>query len=288
MVDREPSVHRYAAFPAGPGGGNPAGVVLDATGIDATRRVAIAARVGDSETAFLTGFDPSTRTGELRFASVLAEVAFCGHATLATAVAVAERHGPGPLAFATAAGTVTVHTAADDGSGVRGTIVSVPTRSRPATDAELDEALAALRWGRADLAAGLPAHVAFAGEEHLVVALASRELLRGLDYDVDGLAGVMRRYGWTTVHVTVRERPERWHVREPFPVGGVVEDAATGAAAAAFGGYLRVLGLVPPSRRVELLQGEDMGRPSRLLLELPEGTGRSLVTGTAVAIDRPT
>lgn len=287
MPGEVPAVLRYGAFPARPGGGNPAGVVLEGGSLDAAARVAVAARVGFSETAFVAAFDPAARTADLRFASAVDEVPFCGHATIATAVAIVERHGAGSLDFSTAVGPITVRTAVE-GDRVWATIVSVPTRSRPVRGEAVDDALAALRWHRDDLAADLPAHVAFAGEDHLVLPLASRRRLRRLDYDFDGLADVMRRHGWTTVHATVRASPEEWHVREPFPVGGVVEDAATGAAAAAFGGYLRALGLVPASRRVTIHQGDDMGRPSRLLLDLPPGTDRSHVTGTAHPLDPPT
>ncbi len=52
----------------------------------------------------------------------------------------------------------------------------------------------------------------------------------------------MRRFAWTTVHVTWREHDGLWHTRDPFPIGGVVEDPATGVAAAAFGGYVREIG----------------------------------------------
>ncbi len=41
----------------------------------------------------------------------------------------------------------------------------------------------------------------------------------------------MRRYGWTTLQLVWRESADVFHVRGPFPVGGVVEDPATGAAA---------------------------------------------------------
>ena len=79
---------RYVAFSDRPDGGNPAGVVLDATGLSDERMLEIAAEVGYSETAFLSGDD-------IRYFSPLAEVPFCGHATIATAVALAERDGPG-------------------------------------------------------------------------------------------------------------------------------------------------------------------------------------------------
>ncbi|GAA2594901.1 hypothetical protein GCM10009863_05000 [Streptomyces axinellae] len=47
-------VLRCTAFSADPDGGNPAGVVLDASALDDAARLAVAAEVGYSETAFLT------------------------------------------------------------------------------------------------------------------------------------------------------------------------------------------------------------------------------------------
>jgi predicted PhzF superfamily epimerase YddE/YHI9 len=63
-----------------------------------------------------------------------------------------------------------------------------------------------------------------------------------------------------------------------------VEDAATGAAAAAFGGYLRTLGLVELPARVTIRQGEDMGHPSNLLVDVSADDDRIAVTGTAAPI----
>ncbi len=71
---------------------------------------------------------------------------FCGHATVATAVALAERQGPGPLLFATQAGPVPVDvTSAEDGA-LRATLTSVEPHVEKAADADLAEALAALDW----------------------------------------------------------------------------------------------------------------------------------------------
>jgi PhzF family phenazine biosynthesis protein len=63
----------------------------------------------------------------------------------------------------------------------------------------------------------------------------------------------------------------------------VAEDPATGAAAAALGGYLRELGLVEPPAHVTVIQGEDMGRPGRLDVDIP-ATGGIAVTGQAVRL----
>ncbi|SES27582.1 PhzF family phenazine biosynthesis isomerase [Streptomyces qinglanensis] len=277
-------VLRYSAFTSDPDGGNPAGVVLDAAHLDARQMLAIAAEVGYSETAFVTARDDERRRFTLRYFSPLAEVAFCGHATVAVSVALAGLLGPGELVFQTPAGEIRVATAADDGGAVRAALTSVPTRSRPAQDAEVDATLAALGWDRADLDPALPPHVAFGGNEHLVLAAASRARLADLDYDFDALTGIMRQHGWTTVHLVWRESDERFHARDPFPVGGVVEDPATGAAAAAFGGYLRTLGLLPASGEVAVRQGEDMGRPSDLTVRTAPGDARVRVSGHAVPI----
>ncbi len=76
-----------------------------------------------------------------------------------------------------------------------------------------------------------------------------------------------------------------FHARNPFPVGGVVEDPATGAAAAAFGAYLRELGLVRPPANVTILQGHDMGRPSRLTVGIANDRAEISVAGRALRIE---
>lgn len=280
---------RYSAFTRDPEGGNPAGVVLDAEGLDDAQLLAIAAHVGYSETAFVTARDTAARRYRLRYFSPLAEVAFCGHATIATAVALASRTGTGELVFDTPAGEIRVGTTSDGGP-VRATLTSVPAHSHPADETtQVEPVLRALGWSRDDLDAGLPPHIAFAGNDHLVLAVRSRGQLAALDYDFDALHEVMRQHGWTTVHLVNRTAPDRldFHARDPFPVGGVVEDPATGAAAAAFGGYLRALGLVTEPLRVHIRQGEDMGRPSDLLVDLHPDDARVRVTGEAVAIPAP-
>ncbi|MGW7008373.1 PhzF family phenazine biosynthesis isomerase [Streptomyces sp. NPDC054933] len=279
-----PEILRYTAFTIDPAGGNPAGVVLDATALDGADMLAIAAEVGYSESAFVTAADHVARRFRLRYFSPLAEVAFCGHATVATAVALAERIGPGPLIFDTPVGEIALDTSAAPGGSVTATLTSVPTRSRPASEAEVHASLAVLHWSPEDLDPALPPHVAFGGNEHLVLAVTSRERLAALDYDFDALAEVMHRHDWTTLQLVWRETQELFHARDPFPIGGVVEDPATGAAAAAFGGYLRALGALPPSGAFTIRQGEDLGRPSLLRVEASTTDPRVRVSGQAVSI----
>jgi PhzF family phenazine biosynthesis protein len=136
-----------------------------------------------------------------------------------------------------------------------------------------------------DLDATLPPRIAFAGVWHPILAAASRQRLANLDYDMAALAILMSQRGWTTIDLVYRESALVFHARNPFPPGGVVEDPATGAAAAALGGYLRELGLVAPPATVIVHQGRDMGRPSLLTINIPAQPGTGIaVTGAAVAL----
>jgi PhzF family phenazine biosynthesis protein len=273
-------VLRYAAFTRDPAGGNPAGVVLCAEALTADQMQRIAADVGFSESAFLA--ERGDGDHDVRYFSPLAEVPFCGHATIATAVAHAERHGPGVLRLRTASGLVEVTTSEDDGV-VTATLVSVPPSVRELPDDDLGELLAALGWSRSDLDPALPPRVAYAGAHHPVLALAPREVLDRLDYAFDRLGTLMAARGWTTVQLVHPIGALEFACRNPFPPGGVVEDPATGAAAAAFGAYLRALGLVEPPATLVLRQGEQMGRPSRLVVSVPAGESAPVsVTGAAV------
>ncbi|MEV5437543.1 PhzF family phenazine biosynthesis isomerase [Streptomyces sp. NPDC052682] len=282
-------VLRYTAFSSDPAGGNPAGVVLDARGLDDAAMLALAAEIGYSETAFLTaapehaGGTPG-RVFDARYFSPKAEVPFCGHATVATAVALAERIGPGDLLFHTPAGPVPV-SVTDDGTGApQATLTSVEPQVTDVEDADVAEALAALGWQAAELDPALPPRIANAGARHLVLAAAGRARLADLDYDFERLARLMRRLDLTTLQLVWRESETVFHVRDPFPVGGVVEDPATGAAAAAFGAYLRELGAITADARLTLHQGHDLGRPSTLTVDVRAGDPRIRVSGTAVPL----
>jgi PhzF family phenazine biosynthesis protein len=265
-------VLRYSAFTKDPAGGNPAGVVLDATGLSDEVMLAIAAKVGYSETAFVLPRS-GTREFDVRYFSPKAEVPFCGHATIATSVALAERIGDGPLTFHTPAGEITIETA--NGTA---TLTSVPTSTSEADPELVRQALEALRYKEIGEA---PVHVGFGGARHLLIPVKDREQLAQLDYDFDALRDLMLAHDLTTVHLWWRDDAGVVHARDPFPVGGVVEDAATGAAAAAFGGYLR--DLEGPQAFV-ISQGEDMGRPSRLEVDATREDRRVSVTGAAVVI----
>lgn len=271
---------RYAAFTETPDGGNPAGVVLDAIGMGDEEMQRIAAEVGYSETAFLVA--RGNGDYDVRYFSPAQEIAFCGHATIASAVALAEREGAGPLVFHTREGAVPVDTRGSDGA-ITATLTSVAPYVEEVPPALLAQALSALHWNTPDLDPALPPRIAYAGVRHLILAAATRERLADLDYDFEPLKQTMLAHDLTTLQLVHRASEDTFDARDPFPVGGVVEDPATGAAAAAFGAYLRELGLIAPPATITIRQGDDMGRPSRLTVDV--GSEPQIrVTGRAVSL----
>lgn len=273
-------VLRYSAFTTDPRGGNPAGVVLDARALRDSDMQRIALEVGYSETAFLSPRPDGAF--DVRYFSPLAEVSFCGHATIAAMVAHAQRHGPGEHVLHAPAGIVRV--SVDE--ALMATLTSVEPRVAPLGDEELSRLLAALHWRRDELDPALPPAVAYAGAWHPIVAVATRARLAQLDYDFDALAALMKRHGWLTVNLVWREDDTTFHARNPFPPGGVVEDPATGAAAAALGAYLHARGALPATRGFLVHQGSELGRPSRLQVHVPENVRQGVrVSGAALSIE---
>jgi PhzF family phenazine biosynthesis protein len=113
-------------------------VVLDAGGLDDDGMLAIAAELGYSESAFV--LPRSGNEYDIRFFSPLAEVAFCGHATIATGVAIAERSGPGRIVFHTR-GARCPSTRSIETAGVTATLTSVAPYVEDAPATLLEPAL---------------------------------------------------------------------------------------------------------------------------------------------------
>jgi PhzF family phenazine biosynthesis protein len=278
-------VLRYAAFTVDGYGGNPAGVVLDARGLDGTDMQAIAADVGYSETAFLVARPDEPNVYDVRYFSPKREVPFCGHATIASAVALAELSPAAELSFHTPAGVVSVATWQNGSGELVAELTSVAPRVSEPTPDLVTGVLRALGWFPEDLDPDYPVRLANAGSEHLIIVAKTRQRLADLDYDFDVLAKLMRDHELITVQLVWPESRKRYHSRNPFAGSGVVEDPATGASAAAFGGYLRELGLIGETASLTIIQGVDMGRPSEINVSVVGGEPGVRVSGTAHRID---
>jgi PhzF family phenazine biosynthesis protein len=118
-----------------------------------------------------------------------------------------------------------------------------------------------------------------------VLVTKTRKRLADLDYDFHALAKLMRDHGLVTVQLVWPESKKRYHSRNPFAGSGVVEDPATGASAAALGGYLRELGMIGRTASFTITQGVDMGRPSEINVSVIEGEPGVRVSGSAHRLD---
>ncbi len=272
------TLHRLSAFTDTADGGNPAGVWVGEILPDPAEMQRIASEVGFSETAFIApglGFD---RT--IRYYSPQMEVPFCGHATIATGVMLAKSHGTGTYQLSTQVGIVPVEVSNRDGQ-YQASLTSVEPMHKPAPQALVSGVLETLGWTERDLDLSIPPALAYAGSWHLVLAVTELDRLNQLSYAFETLKMLMAQANLLTLQLIWREDDTLFHSRNPFPIGGVVEDPATGSAAAALGGYLRDAQLITAPKTILIRQGEVMGRPSRIEVTIPI-SGGMVVTGQAV------
>lgn len=261
------TVQKLAAFTSDGKGGNPAGVMIAGALPPDEEMQAIAARIGFSETVFAK---PEGSGFRARYFAPEAEVPFCGHATIALGAALGAAYGEGVYALALNTADITVAAYADgDAWGAR--LVSPGTSWRPVPEDLLAEARALFGLHPDDLDSAVAPALTNGGAEHLLLPLDNAQLLRAMAYDFDAGADFMQVHGLVTVNLIWRQATARIHARNAFAGHGVYEDPATGAAAAALAGYLRDAGL--QDGPFEVIQGTDMGMPSRLHVTPRPGAG---------------
>lgn len=276
-------VERIAAFSNGPNGGNPAGVVLCDEMPETAVMQKLAAEVGYSETVFAA---PIGDVWRVRYFAPEVEVDFCGHATIALGAALARRVGNGAFNLQLNHARITVEGHMSE-SEWGASFQSPPTRSGSVSNEVLNDALALFGLDRNALDPRIPPAIAHGGGDHLILALKERETLRAMQYDLEDGRALAVRAGLVTFSLLYAEQPRLFHARNPFPIGGVHEDPATGAAAAALAGYLRDLDW-PHEGSIVIHQGDDMGVPCRLRAEITPQRGASIrVSGTARSIVAP-
>jgi PhzF family phenazine biosynthesis protein len=271
---------RIAAFSDGDIGGNPAGVWVGEALPDEATMQRLATEIGYSETVFAA---PTKHAWRVRYFSPESEVPFCGHATIALGAVLALDHGDGMYALALNDAHITVE-GRRHGEHLAATLQSPHTRSKAADPALIADALALFGYSSEDVDWRIPPAIASAGATHLVLALFAREKLASMKYSLDAGRALMQRAGLITIALVQSESEQRFHSRNAFASGGVYEDPATGAAAAAFAGYLRDISW-PHHGAIDIVQGEDMGSRSLLHAEFTRVAGSSIrVSGNARVI----
>jgi PhzF family phenazine biosynthesis protein len=193
----------YSAFTTTTDGGNPAGVWIGELLPDGDVMQRIAADVGFSETAFLArGNDGTWKT---RYYSPKAEVTFCGHATIASGVALGTIHGQGTYNHITKVGEVPVAVHTDAAGRMIATLTSIEPSQKPVPREVLDSAFGALGWDIRDIDTAIPPTFAFAGAWHLVVSVREHATLQNLAYAFEDLRALMAVHDLTTLQLVWRQ-----------------------------------------------------------------------------------
>lgn len=247
--------------------------------LSAEPMLSIAAEVGFSETAFAVRTDDPT-TWRVRYFAPAMEVPFCGHATIALGAVLAREVGPGSYGLQLNEGQISV-AARQEGELFSATLQSPGTSHRALGETDLTALLDLFGYRRADLAGFIPPALIHAGAQHVVLPLNSREALARMAYDFEAGKTLMEAMGLVTVLFAYQESEQVYHARNAFAAGGVAEDPATGAAAAAFAGHLRDAGL-SEVRQLTLYQGQDMGVPSVLNIDSSGEVGSPISVGGTV------
>jgi PhzF family phenazine biosynthesis protein len=290
------------AFTTEPFSGNPAGVVLDAKGINEKAMQNIARELNLSETAFVLPPTVKSADIQIRWFTPAAEVPLCGHATIASFHALAESgmygmRRPG-----------TYHFRLQTRSGILGIMVEKRYSATmiefqlPIPDFRVHKKvpaalLKALGIRPSDVQKGLP----FVSESYLYLPVKKLSVIKSLKPDLgllDSYTRATKSLGISIFCLETIEQSSAVHSRFFAPAVGIVEDPVTGSANGPLGVYLYQYAIhqdfpIPsfllPDGRMEFIaeQGDDMGRRGRVKIRLRvtgHGVRQVSIAGEAVTI----
>lgn len=254
-------------FTEEPLAGNALAVVHDADGLDDATMLRVARETRLSETTFLQT-DPDAEADYVcRIWTMGGELAFAGHPTLGSAVAVARRRGleAAELVQRSTSGLVRVEVALGSDGVWRGSMLQAPATWGEQVDAVLALGAAGLP---AELAApGLPCQVVSTGLRHLVAPVADPAALDAIDPAPEAVAALLDDLGCTCLYLAAVDLEAGTAQARGLFVdpGALTEDPATGSAAGPLAAHVAAHG-GPAVLRVH--QGVAMGRPSLLECEV--------------------
>ena len=273
-------VEKISAFSYKNEGGNPAGVLFSDEMLSEKEMLEIAKEVNYSETAFLVKQDDSFR---IRYFSPETEIAFCGHATIASGSAIGEKFGLGTYELILNDGSIEIEVSQNNGESFT-SISSMKTHSKKVEESYINSILETFSFNKEDLNEKYPIKISFSGNNHLIIFLKDKQKLQEMEYDFSKAKALMEKENIVTISILWEENENLYHSRNAFAYGGVYEDPATGSAAIALGEYLRDNDF-KKSGNIEILQGFDMKQPSQLFVNFTDIANSSIkVSGTSRVI----
>jgi trans-2,3-dihydro-3-hydroxyanthranilate isomerase len=278
-------------------GGNPLAVLPDARGLGDGQMQSIAREFNLSETVFVLPPDDPAHHRKLRIFTPAQEVPFAGHPTVGSALVLAatgaiELAGETTrITFEEPAGPVPVTIRAADGEASFAQLTApVAPEVRPAPAPDAIAAMLSLTPADLRTAAGLP-EFASCGFPLLIVEVAGAAALGRARLDLTLWQRLLADAWSREVYLVSRQSTDPaadFQVRMFAPAAGIAEDPATGGAAAALGGWLGLRATpTEGTTRQLIVQGLEMGRPSRLQVEIEKRAGEVAavrVGGSAVLV----
>ncbi len=284
--------YQLDVFTRKPYTGNPLAVITDGDGLSTQRMQAIAREMNLSETVFVQKPSSNRALARLRIFTTTRELPLAGHPVIGTWFLLGElgvvpaQEGAVHIWQQTGAGILPVEIAFHNSRPERVTMTQKPAQFRAARLRR--GALArALGLGPRDLEPSLPLEYVSTGIFNLMVPLRRRALLRRIHMDVRALKKLISNAGILAYCFALGGRGGAF-ARGMIP-WELHEDPATGSAGGSLGAYLVRHGLLASGKPLEIVQGVEMGRPSRIHVEVQSVGGRPgklvpRVSGSAVSI----
>ncbi len=281
--------YQLDVFTTTPYAGNPLAVITDGDGLSTRRMQAIAREMNLSETVFVQKPTTNRALARLRIFTTTRELPLAGHPVIGTWFLLAQlgvvpaQEGLLHIWQQTGAGVLPVEIAFHDGRPKRVTMTQKPAQFRAA---RLNRTALARALGLQlrDLDPSLPVEGVSTGIFNLMVPLRRRAGLARIHMDMHALKKVIKNAGVLAYCFALGSRGKAF-ARGMIP-WELHEDPATGSAGGSLGAYLVRHGRLGIGRQLEILQGVEMGRPSRICVEVGEVRGKLVprVSGSAVSI----
>lgn len=278
-------------------GGNPAGVVFIPEGEtfpdDETMRKT-AAELRYSETAFVKRLKDDQETGRkvfhTRYFTPAAEVDLCGHATIGSSYALLHDgiiESGETICFHTLAGPIDIEVGEGGVLMGMGDPASYGMLS-PDDSAKLYEVLGlAPRQAAGKAPDALLPEMVSTGLIDIMTPVEDEKELEQIEPDFKALSALSQRMEVVGAHAfTMNAEDGMIHARNFAPLYDIDEEAATGTSNGALAFYLYKRGLVEADKVYTVVQGEKMGRPSKISFQVKviDGEPAVRVGGSAVTL----
>lgn len=247
--------------------GNQAGVVLVDRPLSDETMQAIAAEFKHSETAFIFTHESTEDSVKIRYFTPAGEVELCGHATVASFALLRklELVSDGDTVADTKAGRLSITV---NGQHIWMDMAE-PKLVKTLDEAETAQLYSAYGLTPEDGIAGFAPQIVSTGLSDIIMPVRNRQTLLTAVQNEAAVSALSKKLDCVGVHMFAPGGEECTAYCSNFaPLFGITEECATGTANGALTYYLHLKGLITPDCENSFIQGEHMGRPSKVLSRL--------------------